>query len=105
LDTIEVGISWAAGDSLTYSSEESSSLNANTSLELAVVSFIIITVGVEVRFNTYSIDVTDMSNKAFTYNSVEGFIGTTRSAGSKNPEVSFLAIALTISKISILSTI
>jgi hypothetical protein len=46
-----------------------------------------------------------MSNKAFTYNSVEGFIGTTRSAGSKNPEVSFLAIALTISKISILSTI
>jgi hypothetical protein len=87
------------------SSEESSSLNTNASLNFTVVSLVIITVGVEVRFDANSIDVTDISNKAFTDNTVEGFIGTTRSASSKNPEVSFLAVALTISKITVFSTI
>jgi len=105
LDSVKVSVGWAGWDDLAFSSEEGSSLNTDAGFGLAVVSLIIIAVGNKVRFTAHSINIAGVSDKALAHDTIEGLVSTAWSAGSEDPEVSFLAIALTISKIAILSAV
>jgi hypothetical protein len=103
--TIVVTICRAGWNNLAGSLQVLGTLNADTGLEGRIVSFVFVAVGDEVGFDTVSIDVSDKSDETLADNSVECLINSTRLTWSKNPEESFLAVAFTISKISIQSAV
>jgi hypothetical protein len=80
-------------------------LDADAGLKRCIVSFICVAVGDKVRFYTVSVNISIVSNKALTYNTIVCLIGSAGLARSKNPEISIIAITLTILKITIDSTI
>ena len=92
-------------DLLAFSFQVFCIIFADAGLEGSIVSFVLVAVGNKVRFNAYSIHVSNESNEALADYTVEGFIGTAGPAGSEDPEVTLLAIALSISKIAVLSTV
>ena len=104
-DAVVIGVGRTDWDGLTLSSDILSAVNADTSFQCLVISFVAETVGFEVRKNAMSIIVSMISEVAFTCNSVEGFILSTSSAGVQNPEIFIFAVALSVSEVSVFTTV
>lgn len=80
-------------------------MNTDASLKSSIKSLIFVTVGCKVRLDAVSIAVTVVSDEAFTNNTVESLIGSARLARSKNPEETFIAIALTVFEVAVQTTV
>lgn len=105
MEAIEVGILRAGGDGLARSSEVLGAIDADTGLESGIISFVVVAVGDEVGLDTVSIDVSDVADKALADNTVVGLVGSAGLAGSEDPEVSLIAVALSVLEISVDSAV
>ena len=81
--------------------EELSASNTDASLKDIVVSFVGIAVGDKVRNDTLTIDIADEAEDALTTNTVEGTVGRAGLAATSDPEVSRLALTLTVTENSV----
>jgi hypothetical protein len=86
---------------LTGSSEEDSAIDADAGLESGIISFVVVAIGGEVRFHAISIDVSGVSNIALANDAVVGLVCSAGLARSKDPEVSFIAVALSVFQVSV----
>jgi hypothetical protein len=105
LDTIEVGILRAVGDVLAGTSQEDCTLDADTGLEGGVESLVVVAVGCEVGLDALAIDISIVSDQALTDDAVVGLVGSAGLARSQDPEEPFLAVALSVSEVPVLSTV
>jgi hypothetical protein len=104
-DRVVVGISRAGGNLLTSSSDVLSTLDTDTGLQGGIISLVVVAVGLEVADDTVSIGISGITEPAFTGDSIEGFIGSTSSTGTKNPVVILVAITLSVLEVTIDTTI
>lgn len=104
-DTVIVSIGWASGNLNTFSSDVLSTSYTNTSSKVRVVSLVLVTGSLEVGLDTVSVEVSSVSKIAFARNTVETLVGSTRSAGSVDPEKSRVAVALSVLKVAVQTTI
>lgn len=103
--TVVVGVGWASGDPDTLSSQELGSINADAGLEGSVVAFVLVAVGSGSAEGADSVDVPDVSEVAFAGDTVECLIGSALSASTKDPEVSFVAVAFSVSEVAVDTTV
>ena len=100
-----MSISGASGDLSALTFKELSASNTDAGLESTVVSFVGIAVRDEVGYNTFTVDVTNEAKDALTTNTIEGAVGRAGLAAASDPEVSRLALALTVAEDSIDATV
>lgn len=74
-------------------------------MKRGIVSFIVVAVGDEVGLDAVSVDISDVADKALADDTVVGLVSSTRLARSKDPEISFIAVALSVLEISIDSAV
>jgi hypothetical protein len=91
----------AGGDGLARSSEEDGSINADTGLQLCFISFVVVAVGCEVGLDAISIDISVVTDIALADDAIVCLIGSAGLAGSKDPEISIIAVALTEFEVSV----
>ena len=96
-----ISVRRAIRDLFASSPDELGAINTDAGLEYGIIAFIFIAVRLEVALDTISIDITMISNIAFTGHTVISLIGSAAAASIKDPEVSFIAVALTILLITI----
>lgn len=104
-DTVVMSISRTGWNLFALSSDVLGTSYTDTSLQILIISLIVVTVGSEVRLNAISVVVSMVSKVAFAGNSIEGFMFSTFSAGMQNPEIPIFTVALTISQVTIFSTV
>ena len=104
-DGVIVRIGRTVRNFLTFSSDKLSSINTDTSLDGGIISFIFVALRNNVALDAVSIVVSVIAKVAFTSDSIEGFISSTSSASVQDPEVSIIAVALTVLKVTVDSTV
>lgn len=104
-DTVVMSISRTGWNLFALASNILGTSYTDTSLQILIISLIVVTVGSEVRFNAISTVVSMVSKIAFAGNSIKGFMFSTFSAGMQNPEIPIFAVALTVSQVTIFSTV
>jgi len=80
-------------------------IDADTGLKRGIISFVVVAVGDEVRLDAVSVDVSDVANEALTDNTVVGLVGSAGLARSEDPEVTLIAVALSVLEISVDSAV
>lgn len=81
------------------------STHANASFEGGIISFIFVAFGDDVALDAVAISISVVAEVALAGHSVEGFVDSTSSAGVEDPEVSIIAVALTVLDVAIDSTV
>ena len=76
-------------------------MNADAGLESIVVPFVVVAVGSEVALDAVSVNVSAVAEPALAGNTVVGLVGAAPSAGSENPEVVVVAVALSVLEVSV----
>ena len=79
--------------------------HANASFEGGIISFIFIALGDNVALDAVSTSISVVAKVALAGDSVEGFVDSASSAGVEDPEVSIIAVALTVLEVAIDSTV
>lgn len=100
-DGVVVGVGGALRNLLASSSDVLGTLNADAGLESIVVPFVVVAVGSEVALDAVSVDVSAVAEPALAGNTVVGLVGAAPSAGSENPEVVVVAVALSVLEVSV----
>lgn len=80
-------------------------INADTGLDGGIISFVVVAVGHEVGLHTVSVDVSDVPDEALADYTVVCLVGSAGLAGSKDPEVALIAVALSVLEISVDSAV
>jgi len=81
------------------------SSDTDAGLDGGIISFIFVAFGDDVALDTIAVIISVVAEIALTGNSVEGFVGSTSSAGAQDPEIAIIAVTLTVLKITIDSTV
>lgn len=100
-DGVVVGVGGALRNLLASSSDVLGTLNADAGLESIVVPFVVVAVGSEVALDAVSVNVSAVAEPALAGNTVVGLVGAAPSAGSENPEVVVVAVALSVLEVSV----
>ena len=93
-----VSVGRAGGDLNALTVQELSALDADTSLKSSIITLVFVTVGSEAALDALTVDVANVADQALADNTIIGFVGITRLAAAQNPEVSRVALAVTVSK-------
>jgi len=100
-----VGVGGAGRHLDALSSQVLGAGDADAGLEGSIVAFVGVALGDGGAEDAESVDVPDVADVALTGNPVEGLVGTALSAGSEDPEVPIIAVALSVLEVAVDSTI
>lgn len=105
LQAVVVGVGGAGGDHHALSAQELAAVSAHAGLEGGVVALVFVAGGDEVGLDALAVDVADVAHQALADHTVEGFVVAAGLAAAQDPEVSSIAVALSVPDVSVDSAV
>lgn len=103
-DTVQgivVGVDGAGGNTHALASQVLGSVNADAGLDGGIVAFVSVAFGGGSADDAETVAVSHVAKVAFAGNTIEGLVGAALSAGAKDPEVSVIAVALSVLEVAV----